>query len=71
MDPYRLFVYSDDGRLVGPGIVIHAINDNEAIAQAEAIRGYLAAELFDLESLAGSSNIPTSGSGAASSQAAE
>ena len=69
MDPYRLFVYSDDGRLVGPGIVIHAINDNEAIAQAEAIRGYLAAELLDLESLRIVRNLP--GSGAASSQAAE
>jgi hypothetical protein len=24
MDPYRLFVYREDGQLIGPGIVIHA-----------------------------------------------
>jgi len=51
MDPYRLFVYSDDGRLLGPATVIHAPNDAEAIAQAEAMRGPLAAELLDVEGL--------------------
>jgi hypothetical protein len=39
MDPYTLFVYSDDGRLIGAGTVIHAANDAEAIAQADATRG--------------------------------
>jgi hypothetical protein len=43
MDPYRLFVYSDDGRLLGPAMVIQAANDAEAIAQAEIVRGPLAA----------------------------
>jgi hypothetical protein len=32
-------------------MVIHVANDAEAIAHAEAIRGYLAAELWDVESL--------------------
>jgi hypothetical protein len=51
MDPYRLFVYSDDGQPSGPATVIHAANDSEAIAQAEAVRGSLPAELLDVESL--------------------
>jgi hypothetical protein len=41
MDPYTLFVYSDDGRLIGAGTVIHAANDAErgtlyAAARADA-----------------------------------
>jgi hypothetical protein len=39
MDAYRLFVYSDDGQLIGTATVIHAASDTEAIAQAEAMRG--------------------------------
>jgi hypothetical protein len=39
MDAYRLFVYSDDGQLIGAATVIHAASDTEAIAQAEAMRG--------------------------------
>jgi hypothetical protein len=39
MDPYRLFVYREDGQLIGPGIVIHAADDAHAIAQAEIVRG--------------------------------
>jgi hypothetical protein len=38
MDPYRLFVYSDDGRLIGAGTVTPA-NDVEAISLAEVMRG--------------------------------
>jgi hypothetical protein len=51
MDAYRLFIYSDDGQLIGPAKIIHAANDAEAIAQAEAIRGSLAAELLDVDGL--------------------
>jgi hypothetical protein len=39
MDPYRLFVYRDDGYLIGRATTIHAANDAEAIAQAEVMRG--------------------------------
>jgi hypothetical protein len=39
MDPYRLFVYGDDGRLIGPATVVHAANDAEAVAQPEATSG--------------------------------
>ena len=51
MDVYRLFVYSDDGRLLGPAMIVHADNDAEAIAQAEVVRGSFAAELLDVEGL--------------------
>ena len=51
MDAYRLFIYSDDGQLIGPAKIIHAANDTEAIAQAEVVRGSLAAELLDIEGL--------------------
>ena len=51
MDAYRLFVYSDDGQLIGAATVIHAASDAEAIAQAEAMCGSLAAELLDVEGL--------------------
>jgi hypothetical protein len=69
MDPYRLFVYREDGQLVGPPTIIHAANDTEAIAQAEAIRGPLAAELLDVEGLRVVKYLP--GNDPASSQAAE
>jgi hypothetical protein len=39
MHGYRLFVYSEDGQLIGAAKVIHAANDADAIAQAEAMRG--------------------------------
>jgi hypothetical protein len=39
MCDYRLFVYNEDGQVVGLAKVISAANDHEAIAQAEAIRG--------------------------------
>jgi hypothetical protein len=51
MDSYRLFVYRDDGQLVGPATVIDAANDDEAIARAEVARGSFAAELLDIEGL--------------------
>jgi hypothetical protein len=51
MDAYRLFVYRDDGQLVGSALVIDAANDDEAIAQAEVVRGPFAAELLDIEGL--------------------
>jgi len=51
MEPYRLFVYRKDGQLIGPAMVIHAAKDTEAIAQAEAVRGSLAAEVLDVDSL--------------------
>ena len=69
MDAYRLFVYSDDGQLIGAATVIHAANDAEAIAQAEVIRGSLAAELLDVEGLRIVKYLP--GNGEASSEAAE
>jgi hypothetical protein len=51
MDTYRLYVYRDDGRLVGSAVAIDAANDDEAIAQAEFVRGSFAAELLDIEGL--------------------
>ena len=51
MHGYRLFVYSEDGQLIGAAKVIHAANDADAIAQAEAMRGSLAGELLDVEGL--------------------
>jgi hypothetical protein len=51
MDAYRPFIYDDNGQLIGPAKIIHAANDAEAIAQAEAVRGSLAAELLDVEGL--------------------
>ena len=67
--PYRLFVYSDDGRLIGPGIIVHAADDGEAVAEAEAMRGPFAAELLDVEGLRIVKYLP--GNGEASSEAAE
>jgi hypothetical protein len=69
MDPYRLFVYSGDGRLLRPAMVIHAADDAEAIAQAEAMCGPFAAELLDVEGLRIVKYLP--GNGRAPSQAAE
>ena len=51
MDTYRLFVYRDDGQLIESAVIIDAANDDEAIAQAEVIRGSFAAELLDIEGL--------------------
>jgi hypothetical protein len=51
MDNYRLFVYRDDGQLLGSAVIIDAANDDEAIAQAEVVRGAFAAELLDIEGL--------------------
>ena len=58
MDAYRLFVYSDDGQFIGAATVTHTANDAEAIAQAEVIRGSLAAELLGRRGSA-DSQIPT------------
>jgi hypothetical protein len=69
MDAYRFFIYSDDGQLVGPAQIIHAANDAEAIAQAEVVRGSLAAELLDVEGLRIVKYLP--GYGGAPSQAAK
>ena len=44
-------VYRDNGQLVGSAVIIDAANDDEAIAQAEVVRGSFAAELLDLEGL--------------------
>ena len=68
MDAYRLFLYTDDGQFIGPVRVIRAANDAEAITQAEAIRGSLAAELLDVEGLRIVKYLP--GDGGAPSQAA-
>jgi hypothetical protein len=59
--PYRLFVYREDGQLIGPAKIIHAANDAEAIAQAEAIRGSLSAELLDVEGLRIVKYLPANG----------
>jgi hypothetical protein len=37
--------------MVGSAAIIDAANDNEAIAQAEVVRGSFAAELLDIEGL--------------------
>ena len=47
MRDYRLFVYNENGQVVGPPMAISAANDSEAIAQAEVTRGVWAAELLD------------------------
>ena len=65
---YRLFVYSEDGQLIGAAKVIHAANDADAIAQAEALRGSLAGELMDVEGLRIVKYLP--GNGGAPPQAA-
>jgi hypothetical protein len=69
MDHYRLFVYREDGQLIGPGMVIHAADDADAIAQAEIVRGSYAAELLDVEGLRIVKYLP--GNGEVSSEAAE
>jgi hypothetical protein len=69
MDPYRLFVYREDGQLIGPGMVIHAADDAHAIAQAEIVRGSYGAELLDVKGLRIVKYL--SGNGRALSQAAE
>jgi hypothetical protein len=51
MRDYRLFVYDENGHVVGPALVITAANDSEAIAQAEALHGSFAAELLDFDAL--------------------
>jgi hypothetical protein len=65
---YRLFVYSEDGQLIGAAKVIHAANDADAIAQAEAMRGSLTGELLDVEGLRIVKYLP--GNGGAPPQAA-
>jgi hypothetical protein len=51
MHEYRLFVYNENGQVVGRARIITAAHDAEAIAQAEAMRGSLAAELLDFDGL--------------------
>jgi hypothetical protein len=49
---YRLFVYkNEDGEFIGPAIAIHATNEAEAIAQAEAVRGASTGELFEMNAM--------------------
>ena len=67
MDPYRLFVYSDDGRLIGAGTVTHAANDVEAILLAEVMRGPFHAELLDVVALRIVKYLPNGGGGRSSS----
>ena len=69
MRDYRLFVYDENGHIVGPALVISAANDAEAIAQAEAVHGSLAAELLDFDGCGSSNDLPANGK--ASSEAAE
>ena len=40
-----------DGQFVGSAVIIDAANDDEAIAQAEIVRGSFAAELLDIKGL--------------------
>ena len=63
MDSYRLFVYRDDGHLIGRATTIRAANDAEAIAQAEVMRGSWAAELLDIEDLRIVKYLPRTGGG--------
>ena len=51
MDPYRLFLYREDGQVIAPPMPVRAANDAEAIAKAEAMHGPFAAELLDVEGL--------------------
>src|ERR1700758_5278539 len=69
MRDYRLFVYNQNGQIVGPATVISAPNDDEAIAQAEALRGLFAAELLDFDGLRIVKRLPPNGSTEAASAA--
>jgi hypothetical protein len=69
MRDYRLFIYDEDCQVIGPGEVISAASDSEAIAQAEAIRGSFAAELLDFDGLRIVKRFATNGK--APSEAAE
>jgi hypothetical protein len=69
MGDYRLFVYKENGQVVGVAKVISAANDDEAIAKAKAIHGSLAAELLDFDGLRVGKRLPPNGK--ASSEAAE
>jgi hypothetical protein len=52
MDPYRLILYREDGRVIAPAMPVSGANDAEAIAKAEAMHGGpFAAELLDVEGL--------------------
>jgi hypothetical protein len=42
-------------------VIIHAANDDEAIAQAEVVRGSFAAELLDIEGLRIVKYLPSTG----------
>jgi hypothetical protein len=61
MRDYRLFVYDENGHVAGPALVISAANDSEAIAQAEALHGSLAAELLDFGGLRVVKRLPPNG----------
>ena len=63
MDAYRLFVYRDDGHLVGPAKTIHAANHAEAIRQAEVMRGAWTAALLEIEDLRIVKYLPRTGGG--------
>jgi hypothetical protein len=64
MRDYRLFVYDKNGQVIGPAKVILAADDSEAIAQAEALHGSLAAELLDFDGLRIIKRLPPSWKGA-------
>jgi hypothetical protein len=49
MPDYRLVIHGQDGQVTGPAQVVSAADDAEAIARAEAVRGVLAAELWDFD----------------------
>jgi hypothetical protein len=42
-------------------VIIHAANDDEAIAQAEVVRGSFAAEILDIEGLRIVKYLPSTG----------
>ena len=69
MPDYRLLIFNENGQVLGPAKAISAANDAEAVAQADAIRGSLPAELLDFESLRMVTRFPPNGK--APSEAAE
>jgi hypothetical protein len=47
MREYRVYVFDDNGTLVGPAMAVPASNDDDAISYAAMLRGVFAAELRD------------------------
>jgi len=51
MHDYRLFIFDHNGQITGSAKASSASSDEDAIAQAEALRGSLPAELLDVADL--------------------